>query len=497
MIPKHIKKILRGLYEVLTLEDLFPHKIRRVIFQMFGSASLILTIVLVFGGEASDLGIRGGVFVCVAITLFLFTLEAYFYSVVVASREKFFVSFEIGELLYYADDDDLTASLLFSDLGDLGMKRLGFVEDDIKDFLISRNHTPFVGVFESVTNHIYARDYFKLIYDNDKDFREFLLRKEVDEEGFVGAMVWEVERSRKIIEKERFWSRDNLSRIAGIGKNWSYGGTYTLDKYGYNLTENIKDFDPVYIKSKERVVKDLEQMLSKDSGSNVIVVSDDEASRIDIVSMFAELVARGKTLNKLQHSRVFLMNPNLMIKENHEKDSFERVLVTVLAEAERAGNVILVIPELSSFIKSATNIGVNLSTIIVPFIHSPHVHIVGLDSKSEYYDFLCKRSAINENFSLLETDNGDNSSLLAMLFDEVEKIEVGSKILVTYPALISIVESIKRDSRGNLRATESKRILVECANLTMKQGRGVLLKSDILSLVSAEGKGTDTSTNMI
>ncbi len=486
MIPKHIKKILGGLYEVLTLEDLFPHHIRRPVFQLFGSASLVLIIVLMFGGSGSDANIRGGAFLCISITLFLFTLEAYFYSTVIRSRIKFYVSFDIGELLYYADDDDLTSALLFSDIGDIGMKRLGYTEDDIKDFLVARNHTPFVGVFESVTDHIYAEDYFKLIYENDGDLRDFLFKKGIGENEFVGAMSWVVNKNRKMIEKERFWSRDNLGRIAGIGKNWSYGETYTLDKYGYDLTESVKEYESVYQKSKEKVITRLESVLVRGNGSNAIIVSDDEASRTDVVTMLAQMINTGKSLIKLQHKRVFLINPNLIIENSSDKISFEREFSLMLMEAERAENVVLVIPAFSAFIKSATTIGVDVLTLIVPFIHSPFIHIVGLDSKKDYYDFLGNKSTITENFEMIATDNGDDGSLILMLIEETEELESKGNIMITYPALLAIVDSAKKYFEEALKATKSKEILIETVGLVLNQGRKIVLKSDVMSLVEVE-----------
>lgn len=486
MIPKNTKDILYGINEVLTLEDLFPHRVRRVVFQMFGSATLILIIVLLFGGESADEGIRGGMFLCLSITLFLFTLEAYFYSIVTRSREGFYMSFDIGKLLYYADDDDLTSALFFSDIGDIGMKKLGYTEDDIKDFLVARNHTPFVGVFESITDHIYAEDYFKIIYESDNDLRDYLFKKGIGEIEFVGAMVWVVNKNRNVIEEERFWSRDNLSRIAGIGKNWSYGETYTLDKYGIDLTESAKDYEAVYVKSKEKVITRLESVLVRGSGSNAIVVSDDESSRLDVVTILAQMISEGKSLARLQHKRVFLVNPNLIIESSHDKISFEREFSLMLGEAERAGNVILVIPALSAFIKSATTIGVDVVALIVAFIHSPTIHIVGLDSKKDYYNFLGNKSSITENFEMIATDNGDDTSLVAMLIEEVEKIESKENAFVTYPALLAIIDSAKKYFEESIKATKCKEILIESVGLVLNQGRKTVLKSDILSLVESE-----------
>jgi ATP-dependent Clp protease ATP-binding subunit ClpC len=486
-MTSHIKKTLKGLIALLNLEDLFPHRVRRLVFHMFGAASLILLIVTVFGSDTSDNNIRGGALLCLAITIFLFMLEAYYYSISGHAKERCFVSFDIGELLYYADDDDLTCALLFSDIGDAGMKRLGYTEEDIREFLIERSSISFGSVFEEVVQHITAENYFKIIYEHDSELRDFLLKRGIGEAEFVGAMTWMLYRERRVIEKERFWSKETLLRIPGIGKNWSYGETYTLDRYGTDLTEIAGEYDASYEKSKEKVITRLESVLVRGRGSNAIVISDDEASRLDVVTILARMVNEGKAILSLQHKRIFLINPNLIIENGGEKIACEREFASVLGEADRAGNVILVIPQFSAFIKSAGTIGADVLSVIAPFVHSPHVHIVGLDSKKDYYDFLGNKSTITENFELLTTDGGDDESLILMLIEEVEKIEAESrKILVSYGAVLAIVDSAKKYFEESLKAIKSKELLVESIGLVASQGRKIVFKSDVLALVETE-----------
>jgi ATP-dependent Clp protease ATP-binding subunit ClpC len=484
MIPTIIRKILSGIYGALVLEDLFPHRIRRLVFHMFGSASLILILVLLFGGEAFDKGIRGGLFLCLSITLFLFTLEAYYYSIMVRARDgEFFVCFDIGEVLFYADDEDLTRALLFSDLGDEGMKRLGYTEDQIKDFLTTREHKMFGGVLSGVTNHIHHEEYFSMIYQNDKALQDFLFQNGLGEKEFVGSMVWVVNRERRTIEKERFWSRESLSRIPGIGKNWSYGETYTLDRYGEDLTESTVGYDSGYVKSKETAVARLESVLTRGRGSNAVIVSDDDNSRRDVVTMLSHKINDGTSLISLQHKRVFLINPNAIVESANDKIGFEREFSVMLGEAIHAQNVILVIPNFASFAKSASVMGADVLSILVPFISSPAIHVILLDSKKDYHEFLSNKVSVTENFEMIQTDTGDDSAIISMLIEEVEKIEKESKALITYPAILAIVTSANRYFDPELKVQKSREMMVESVQGAFNNGRKLVLKSDVLVTV--------------
>ncbi len=486
-MPNTIKKILSGIHSVLVLEDLFPHRIRRVVFHMFGSASLILIVVLIFGGEAFDRSIRGGLFLCLSIALFLFTLEAYYYSIMVRAREgEFYVCFDLGEVLFYAEDEDLTKSLLFSDIGDEGMKRLGYSEEQIKDFLTNRDHVMFDKVLAGIENHISHEEYFSLIYQNDKGLSDFLFQNGLGEKDFVGSMVWVVNRERRVIEKERFWSKESLSRIPGIGKNWSYGETYTLEKYGEDLTENAVSYDSSYIKSKELAVSRLESILTRGRGSNAVIVSDDDNSRKDIITMLSQKINGGTSLISLQHKRVFIINPNSLVESASDKISFEREFSLMLGESVHAQNVILVIPFFSSFAKSASTLGADVLSILIPFISSSAIHIILLDSKKDYHEFLSNKSSITENFEMIQTDTGDDSAIISVLIEEAEKIEKDVKVLITYPAILAIVSSANRYFDPSLKAEKSKEMIIESVQSAFNRGSAIVLKSDVLTTVEVK-----------
>jgi ATP-dependent Clp protease ATP-binding subunit ClpC len=491
-MPPKIYKILKGIYGVLLLEDLFPHKIRRLIFHMFGSATLILLLVVVFGNEAQDKGIRGGLFLSLSITLFLFTLECYFYSIVVKSRGGFFVSFDIGEVLFYTEDEDLIKALLFSDIGYEGMLRLGFCDDDIKTYLKQRDPLHFTQAIESITEHISYSDYFKLIYSTDKNFADFLFTKGVQEREFVGAMSWMVMRNRRKIEKERFWSEDNLGKIPGLGKNWSYGETYTLEKYGQDLTESVQSFDSSYQKSKENAVSRIESVLTRGRGANVVVTSDDESSRLDVVTMLAQKINQKQIASSLQHKRVYLLNGNSIIESVSDKISFEKEMSSLLSETVHAENVIVVVPFFSSFIKNSSTIGGDVLSVMLPYLQNPFIHIIALDSKRDYLEFLSTKSAIVENFEMVQTDNGDDSSLVSMLIDEAEQIENASQVVVSYPSILEVVASADRYFDPALKAEKCKEMLIESVRVAYRRGGNVILKEDVLSLVQ-ETTGIPTS----
>lgn len=487
MISKTLKNLLSGIYEALVLDDIFPHKWRRLILHLFGSGAVILLGVIVLWSETDGARIRGGFFFCLAVALFLASLEAYFYSVFTRANEgKWKLPYEIGRIIFYADDEDLARAFLYSDIGDETIKRLGFSEEDIKNFLQSRVMSVPGNALESFESHISARDYAKILFTNDKGLSSFLFSKGLGEKEFAGALEWAVGKDRRQTESERWWSREALARLPSIGKNWSYGETYILEQYGEDLTEAGSLLSASYEGAAKGAVSRLESVLSRGIGANAVLVSDDEAARKDVLSMLAGRIKKGSAYPALEHKRVFLLNPHLLIESSRDKISFEKNFVAMLAQAGRAGNIILAIPYFSSFVRSATNIGSDAIAVLAPYISSPSIHIVALDSEGDYHGFLSGKDAIKTGFEMIKADEGSDEGLISMLENEAEELERSSRVLVTYPAVLAVAEASKRYFDLSAIAEKARQTLIESVPNALKKGRKVVLKEDVLALVEAK-----------
>ncbi len=390
--------------------------------------------------------------------------------------------FEIGRIIFYADED-LAQGLFFSEIGFEAIRRLGFTESEIKEFLKNKPKTSFTDILTAFEGHILPSDYAKFLFQNDKSLADFLFTRGFGEKEFVGVISWVTDKECRATENERWWSRAALSRIPGIGKNWAYGETYILERYGEDLTESAAPIAASFAKSAEKAVSRLESVLSRGQGANAALVSDDESARTGVLAMLVGRIASGSIIPNLEHKRVFLLNPNLLVENSHDKISFEQNLTNVVLQAANAGNVILAIPYFSSFIKSAAALSSDVVAILEPYITSPSLHILALDSESDYHGFLSGRETFANNFELIVADGESGEGIILMLEAEAINLEKRSHVLISYPAILAISESVER--YFDLRATseKAKEILFESVPHAISAGRRIVLKEDVLALI--------------
>lgn len=492
-MDRSIKKAINQVYPLLILEDLFSHRTRFVLYRIFLISTLVLFVASLFVTSEFEHIVKG--FFALSLLLFLIVqmLEAYFYSIYEKTEsENSSTPFEISKIMYYSIDNDLVKGFIFSEAGDEIVKRLGFTEEEIRDFIQSKN------TFEYDSEDIFKNGlddysiYTKFLYDSDEDFRVFLTKKNIQYVDFFETFKWVINKSENKIQKEQWWSKENLSHIEGIGKNWSYGETYTLQKYGTDITEVGTSHIESYEAMHSVYVDKLESLLSRARGANGIVVSDDEATRMDVVTMLARRIRNNKVSGMLQKKRVFVLNPNLLIENTNSKVSFERELSNVLAESIHALNVILVFPYFSSFLKSAESIGSDAISIIRPYLASSVLNIVGLDSKETLRANLANNSSIMENFEVINVNSDDLNGIMNMLKNYSAQIEAQTGMFFTYPSLKTIAEGTKRYFDSYAMADKAKDLLYESIPFTASKGRRVILKQDILGLIESKtGVPTD------
>lgn len=485
MKNKFLQNLLAPVLPLLTLEDVISHRTRFFLQKLFGFLTILLFLASLFAWYEHIYVVRGVFCFSLFIWLWLFCIESYFYALYeYATEDARHISFEIARVLYYCDGRDLVLGFLLSDVGDEVMRRIEFTEADIKEFL--RNKTVSTIDWNAFDNKVTPNALAKAIYDSDKDFSTLLLKRNVSFKEFEHAFLFVIKELERKISLERFWSKEQLSSIEGIGKNWSFGETFLLERYGRDITNIASSHLAGYEGMHKKTIKKLESILLKSVGGNALIVSNDEASRRDVITIFASYIRDGKTIGSLLKKRVFLIDTNLLIENSSEKLSFERHLEDLLIQAHNAQNVILVIPFFSSFLQSTRNIGSDALAVLRPYFLSPLLHIIALDDANLFEKELSSNASIMENFELLRTDISDEAGIIHMLEEEVFSIEQHHHMFFSYLSLTAIVSGAKRYFDVFDSAEKAKDLLEESIPFSALKGSRIVTREIISALIESK-----------
>jgi ATP-dependent Clp protease ATP-binding subunit ClpC len=414
--------------------------------------------------------------------------NAYYFKTQTAKESKRpRMSFEVARIVYQTSEKDILAGFLESYEGFEIMRRAGITKEDVAAFLTKR--TIFIdGDKMSLPEEGYvsAADLAGAILDTDQAFTQFIFSKGIQKKDFLALTEWVFEKEIARRAKQRWWSKEALGRIPGLGKNWSYGQTYTVEKFAREIPVidgNEYEVHDVY-GSKE--LKSLEAVLVKNREANALIVGNDKEGNTHIIARLARMIDDGTAMLELQHRRLIMLNTEILSASAKSKPDFETLMLTVLTEAHNAGNVILIFDDFPSLVSSAESLGADLPAILDPYLSSQSLQIVGLSDVDRFHAKIERNAALMERFEHILVQDVDASNTIRVLENEVAKLEAQTGLLFTYPALVAIEDSAERYFPDAIMPDQAIDLLFELTPKLVSRGKTIVLKTDVLDLVKAK-----------
>jgi ATP-dependent Clp protease ATP-binding subunit ClpC len=226
----------------------------------------------------------------------------------------------------------------------------------------------------------------------------------------------------------------------------------------------------------------MEGILSRRNESNIILVTDDDLERSDIVIEFCKKIASGKVLPMLEHKVVFTLDIGAMTVSGAKKENFEKEFLAVMDQAVRAENIILFLPDLPSAVSSVSGIGSDLLSLLHPYLSSYNLQIIAGSDMKSFHERIESDVALMEKFEKIILTEDDEESLLSLLEERAESLESRTGVIFSYPALLQIVENTSRYFTGDVISDKALDILSELPLSVRRNGRSLVTKKDVSSI---------------
>lgn len=463
-------------------------RIRLTIFYFLVLFFLLMTLQPFVGLSFLDnflYQIRGIFFLIFILWLSLYLLETMYLSYYFKDST---LDFSVAKIVLETPDDDITGGFIASRIGQYSMLRLGIKSSDLIYFLKNRND--FVSSMEYMiipkegNDYISVAEYGRALLHFDSDLKKFLNERGITPEIFYGAISWVAQNNVKYRENERWWTKDNLSRIPSLGKNWSFGQIYLLEKYGHPIfAEQSYQYLGDKYKLQTKNVNKIEQILVKETGANIMLISEDHATAMEVISSFAKEIVNGTVLPELESKRVFVLDGASVIDSVGQKTEIETLFHNILAQTANAGNVILVIPNMSSFSASAQSLKVDIADILEEALGSSRLQIVAVSSNRDFHNTLETNIDLMRHFEKVIIERLDEEGTVGMLEDQANLLESQHDIFFTYQSLIAITESADRYFAEGILSDKATDLLFEITPKLISSGKSLVTQEDVEELV--------------
>jgi len=484
------------LYPLVILERTISGTRRRALYKEAGGGALLLFLI--------SLGLRsislGQTFFALAllflsVSIIAYCLELFFRSLYFRTRDISFSentapiwSLEVLTIVERSHKNDTVRAFLTSRAGEVICSRLGLPAQDITDFLATRGSKPVVFNDPGRTGTWYMLDAFaEDLFLSDKDFATFLGNRGITKELLRGAARWYADERVRNLESLRWWTKEHLSTIPGLGTDWHYGKTFLLNTYASPLAGRETTDD-----ASVELLTRMTATISKAKESNVLLVGVYDTR--SILQEFQGFLSSARAPEGLRGRTLMALDANLLIAKTGDKTTLEQALRSLLQEARTAGNIILAIEHTPSFIASARTIGTDIASILDPFLADTSLPIIATASAKGYREDIVREEAFMRRFDVLTVKDTDSSTLTALLTRDASALEHVHGVFFTYPAIDEAARAAERYFSGNNTTDTATDLLAEAAARAESSRDHFITPALILALVSEK---TDIPTGAI
>jgi len=398
-------------------------------------------------------------------------------------------TYDVAEVVL-KNHHDVAEAFCASILGSSVLFRSGLTQDIIDEYLRSARQQITANMVILPEDEIFSLiGLGKYLLTHDLGFKEMLSHAGVQEDIFLGSLRWVVGTNHQAKRRARWWSKDNLSQTKGIGREWAYGTAYLLDKFSRDIRTSAV-FSTLSANSpfaQEKIIQ-IESSLARVKASNVLIIGEAGVGKIDLVMEVQRRMQTGKSLDSISGQQMIVLDTNRLFATHKDKQELELTILGMFDEAAQAGNIIIVIENLSTFIREAESMGVFIPELIDQYLSIPQIHVIATETPGAYHTHLETLGAFVRRFEEILIDKPSLDSTTRLLQNIALINEAKYKTIFTYAALNAISVAADRYIVEGVMPDKAISLLVDVATAA-SQRKTVIITEDFVYKIVSEKTG--------
>ncbi|HEY5442569.1 MAG TPA: AAA family ATPase [Candidatus Saccharimonadales bacterium] len=258
------------------------------------------------------------------------------------------------------------------------------------------------------------------------DLQPILTRLKLRPEDVASAVNW--------LGRSLATARQPRQGFGGIGRDWAFGFTPLLDRFGTNLSLQIANHGAHYSSlAASDGVKAIEAAFNNNARA-VILTGPDGIGKTESVHALAQLLIQGTTVPALAYHQIISLNATDITSNAQKAGDLEQIMISLANEAGRAGHVILFFDDAQSFFSDAPG-AFDASHILLSIIQAGSSPLILAMSPDDYQRLRAKSQTLAGLMTPVVLQELPEDGIMRILEDTAIGLESHRGVLITYEAL--------------------------------------------------------------
>jgi len=259
-----------------------------------------------------------------------------------------------------------------------------------------------------------------------------LAHLQLDDDDLVRGVLWQ-QHIRDLIA-----SHTKPKRTGGIARDWSFGYTPTLSRFGQNLSEQLVRNGSLST-DLEAHAKALDQVMATFSAAgrqNIALVGSAGVGKTTIVHAFAERLLDASLVlpESLRFHQVFILDSAAIISAAPGRGEVENLIMQILGEAYDAKNIIICLDNAQLFFEEGIG-SVDLSNVLLPILEAGRLRMILTMDEQRYLQIGQRNGALVNALNRISISEPTKDETIAIMRDQLIMTEFEHKVTYMYQAL--------------------------------------------------------------
>jgi ATP-dependent Clp protease ATP-binding subunit ClpC len=229
-------------------------------------------------------------------------------------------------------------------------------------------------------------------------------------------------------------ARRSKQKFGGVGRDWAFGYTPLLDRFGQNVSQGIVQHGLHFgWLADSDGVKSIEAAFNNRAGA-IALIGPDGIGKTTSVYALAQKLIEGRTGQRLAYHQVVELNATDIVSSARGPGDLEHIMLSLANEATHAGHIILFFDDAQLFFGGGPG-SFDATQILLSIIQSSRLPIILAMAPSDYQRLKSQNQSLANLMTPVILQELPEAGVMRVLEDAALGMENRHKVLVTYEAM--------------------------------------------------------------